>query len=328
MGSVRVVDKSAAYRHEALLYEGRDGFLNGVLPFIREGVRAGEPVLVVVSEEKIAWLRDELGDEAGWVEFEDMGVVGRNPARLIAAWRGFTDAHADAPALRGIGEPMSPERSPEELDECRRHEALLNVAFDDDRDFWLLCPYDVAALSDGAADWARSTHPHVMKDGHAHASDSYVAPAGTLNGPLPRPPEDAAQLAFEGDRVRDVRGFVDAQVRALAADTSRAGDVVFAAGELAANSVRHGGGGGTVRVWRDPAGVTLEVRDTGVVADPMVGRLQPRVDQISGRGMWLVNQLCDLVQVRSGSGGTVVRVRVDDVKAATPEGVRQEHSSV
>jgi hypothetical protein len=29
-----------------------------------------------------------------------------------------------------------------------------------------------------------------------------------------------------------------------------------------------------------------------------------------GRGLWLTNQLCDLVQIRSGDAGTVVRAHV------------------
>ena len=38
--------------------------------------------------------------------------------------------------------------------------------------------------------------------------------------------------------------------------------------------------------------------------------VRPRVEQPSGRGLWLVNQLCDLVSVRSAADGTTVRVRV------------------
>jgi hypothetical protein len=41
----------------------------------------------------------------------------------------------------------------------------------------------------------------------------------------------------------------------------------------------------------------------------LVGRVRPGTDACSGRGVWLVNQLCDLVQIRSAPGGSVVRVR-------------------
>ena len=50
------------------------------------------------------------------------------------------------------------------------------------------------------------------------------------------------------------------------------------------------------------------MRDTGQLDDPMVGRRQPPPTGENGRGLWLANQLCDLVQVRSTADGVVVRV--------------------
>ena len=52
------------------------------------------------------------------------------------------------------------------------------------------------------------------------------------------------------------------------------------------------------------------MRDPGPIEDPQVGRRRPRSDQLAGRGQWLVNQLCDLVQIRSGADGTAIRVRM------------------
>jgi anti-sigma regulatory factor (Ser/Thr protein kinase) len=42
----------------------------------------------------------------------------------------------------------------------------------------------------------------------------------------------------------------------------------------------------------------------------MADRIRP--DQLAwgGRGLWLANQLCDLVQIRSGARGTVVRLHM------------------
>jgi hypothetical protein len=44
-----LLQTAQTFRHEALLYAGEIDFLTGTLPFIREGVAADEPVLVVVS---------------------------------------------------------------------------------------------------------------------------------------------------------------------------------------------------------------------------------------------------------------------------------------
>src|SRR6478672_6321726 len=43
----------AGYRHEAVLYAGHDEFLATSLPFVRDGIAAGEPVLVVTGEEQL-----------------------------------------------------------------------------------------------------------------------------------------------------------------------------------------------------------------------------------------------------------------------------------
>jgi hypothetical protein len=38
-------------------------------------------------------------------------------------------------------------------------------------------------------------------------------------------------------------------------------------------------------------------RDGGHIADPLAGRHQLSEDDLSGRGLWIVNQLCDLVEL-------------------------------
>ena len=82
----------------------------------------------------------------------------------------------------------------------------------------------------------------------------------------------------------------------------------LAASELATNSVRHGGGTGTVAMWLDKGAAVLQFTDAGTLLDPLTGRLSPPLDSEGGRGLYLVNQLCDLVQVRSSDRGTTVRV--------------------
>lgn len=67
------------------------------------------------------------------------------------------------------------------------------------------------------------------------------------------------------------------------------------------NTVLHGGGSGVARVWREPGAVLFESRDRGRVEGPLVGRVRPTASQIGGRGLWIANQLCDLVQIRSGT---------------------------
>ena len=123
--------RERGFRHEAFLYAGRDEFVHGTAAFIRDGLGAGEPTLVVVGAEKIALLRAELGSDAGEVQFADMADLGGNPARIIPAWSDFVRERSDpSRPLRGIGEPIDRDRGPAELAECQRHEMLLNLAFE------------------------------------------------------------------------------------------------------------------------------------------------------------------------------------------------------
>ena len=78
--------------------------------------------------------------------------------------------------------------------------------------------------------------------------------------------------------------------------------------EVATNSIRHGSGGGTLRLWRQEDALVCEVTDPGHITDPLVGRRTPSPATQGGRGLWLANQLCDLIQVRSTPAGTTIRL--------------------
>jgi anti-sigma regulatory factor (Ser/Thr protein kinase) len=301
-----------SYRHEALFYAGIDGFLEGIVPFLRQGVRAGEPVLVVVSARKIALLRAALGDDAGHVRFADMAEVGANPARIIPAWREFVSEHAGRP-MRGVGEPIYPERSDAEMTECHRHEALLNLAFADTPGFRLLCPYDTTALPETVIREASRTHPHLLDGAEPHPSPRYAgdeAIAAPFDDPLPKPTGAFGALAFETDTLGEVRRYVAEHAEPALESAERVEDLVLAVSEIATNSVRHGGGTGVLRVWTDGDTLVCEIRDRGAIIDPLAGRVVPAAAQLDGRGLWLANQVCDLVQVRAFADGGVVRLHM------------------
>jgi anti-sigma regulatory factor (Ser/Thr protein kinase) len=303
----------AAFRHEAVLYAGLDEFTERMATFIRDGVAAGEPTLVVVSAVKIARLRAELGPDAEHVLFADMADVGANPGRIIPAWRDFVAEHGAAGrALRGIGEPIFPERSASELVECHRHEALLNLAFADAPSFWLVCPYDTEALPAAVVETARRTHPAVVAGGVAQDSaqfDGLDAIAAPFDDPLPEPPPSARAMEIGLDALAALRRFVAAHAGGVLR-RERTDDLLLAVNELATNTVRHGGGRGVLLVWREPGALVCEVRDTGRIEQPLAGRVRPRLGQVGGYGLWLANQLCDLVQVRAFADGGAVRLHM------------------
>jgi anti-sigma regulatory factor (Ser/Thr protein kinase) len=299
------------FRHTALLYDGEDSFLSGTVPFIREGLAADEPVMVAVNAEKSALLSEALGPESADVTFADMAMLGVNPARFISAWAGWREQVAPNCPARGIGEPLALERSDAELVEIQLHEALVNRAFAGVDGLQLLCPYD-KSLPFSVLEEACCSHPFVANGEHEHVSPLYRGPDAlppAAEAPLQPPPSTARVLGFDRRNLAEIRALT-AEVAELAGlDSIETGQFVLGVHELAANSVRHGGGIGVLRAWVEEGAAVCEVRDAGHITDPLAGRHAPRTGQLGGWGLWLANAACSLLQLRTGPEGTVIRVR-------------------
>jgi anti-sigma regulatory factor (Ser/Thr protein kinase) len=305
---VNVLDP--VFSHQVAFYDDADGFLASAVPYLLEGLKAGEPILVSLSPEKIELLRGELGADAARVEFSDIEGFGRNPARLIPAWQDFLDTHAlEGGGVRGLGEPIWPARSPAAVDECERHESLLNLAFHDVAETAILCCYDSRALDDDVLDAALLSHPQERTGDTAgdnpewddHRPEPFA-------GVLASPPLGAFEVGFDRDTLHTLRAATGLEAAEAGLSEQRAADVVLAVAELAANSVVHGGGRGTATIWRDPQALVVEVRDEGRIEQPLAGRVRPTLTQENGRGLWVANQVCDLVQIRSNPAGTRARL--------------------
>jgi anti-sigma regulatory factor (Ser/Thr protein kinase) len=306
--------RTDTFRHEAMFYAGLEGFISTASDFIRDAVAAGEPMLVVVSADKIDALTDELGSTPPDVEFADMKEVGKNPARIIPAWREFmAEQSLSGRRFRGIGEPIWKGRTADELVEAERHESLLNLAFSGTPAWWLACPYDTVSLGPAVLEEARRNHPFILTEGVHRESASYrstIGQVGFQDDPLPEPDIAVRRLAIEPGALAGLRAFVYDIAADGGLSAGRADDLVLAVNEIATNTLRHAGGRGTLRMWTSGSSIICEVRDTGHIADPLIGRARPILGQEGGFGMWLVHQLCDLVQVRSLPDGSVVRIHM------------------
>jgi anti-sigma regulatory factor (Ser/Thr protein kinase) len=296
--------------HLALLYGSTQEYLAGVLTFLRTSVRRAEPSFVAVPAPKVDLLRQELNGESAAVLFADMFEFGRNPARIIPRVRAFID---DYPGQRVsyVGEPIWPARSAAELREATRHEALVNLAFSGTA-ATILCPYDTAALAPSVIADAWRTHPALLRRGQWRVSPEYRGPASlppACERPLPPPPPGAESITFRHD-LRTARGMVISYASRAGATEDTIADLVLAVGEIAANTLRHTDGSGTLHIWHTADEILCQLDDQGLIANPLVGRLRPAPDALGGHGLWLVNQICDLVELRSGRAGTSIRLHM------------------
>ncbi len=105
-----------------------------------------------------------------------------------------------------------------------------------------------------------------------------------------------------------------ADVRTLAERSGfgdRAADAALAVAELVANAREHGSPPVRVDAWVDGR-LVVEVHDAGggFEARPVWGAHPPAPNGTRGRGLWIVRQLADLVEVGRGPGGTLVRMEL------------------
>lgn len=296
--------------HLAYLYDDERDYLSYLSAFAGAGLRNAEPVFAAVPGHWAAQLRERLGAESPLVRYGAMTQTGRNPARLIPELRAFIDEHAGH-RVRYIGESIWPGRSGPELCEATRHEALLNLAFDTAA-VTILCPYDVRGLAASVVSGARSTHPVIVRNGQTQSTAGYagrgVVPA-ECESPLPAPPPGAEALGYETS-LREIRELVTSHCAALGMDAERITNLVIAAGEITANTLRHTAAGGTFWVWHTSNEILCQMQDQGWITDPLAGRWR-RSPEETGHGLWVVNQLCDLVEIRSSeAAGTVIRLHM------------------
>lgn len=307
--------------HEVVFHDGPGDRARALLPFLCAGVERGEAALVVLPRASIEELRPALDRELSGgphgvrdrhlVEFADVAEVAGNPACMIPVWRRFVKEHGGDGRVRGVMEPVWAGRRDTEVSEALVHEALVNLAFDHGPGWHLLCAYDRSRLPSAVVEEARRTHP--VEHDLPRPSPSYAGlrhAREVFGTRLGEPPRDALRHGFALGDLADVRHRVQVAGLAAGLDEETNDDLALAAHELATNSVVHADGKGTLLVWSEPAALVVEVQDAGHIADPLVGLATPDFEALGGRGIWMVNRLCDLVQVRSDGEGTQVRLRV------------------
>jgi len=296
-----------AFSHAAFLYQDEDEYL-GVLDEFA-GVAADGPVQAVLSLANPRRANAALSAMSPRTLVTDMAGLGRNPARLIPAGLSFASEYPGE-HVRCLWEPAWPDRSPEELTEIARHEALCNLAFAD-QPMTLLCLYDVSQLSEETMERVEATHPVLISARRRQSSATYpgagVMPPG-CDEPLPEPRQGAESLGFT-DHLAAVRVFAARHATAAGLSPARTRDLTLAVSEIAANALGYASGG-TIRAWRNEGELICQIEDAGHIRDPLAGYRKQSADVPGGHGLWLVNLVCDLVERRTGETGTVTRLHM------------------
>jgi anti-sigma regulatory factor (Ser/Thr protein kinase) len=303
----------SAFEHDALLYDGVDGFVENMLPFVRAGLERGDAILAVTSPRNISALRDALGADAERVDYRDSAPWYASPGK---AFRGYADYVATQPEgrrLRAIGEPVWPVGRPEAVSEWARYESVLNVAFAD-APAWIVCPYDAAALPDEILTHALETHPTTHAQGRRVPHDGYVATEtfwSSLDERLPFAEQPRTRELRVTSELAALRAAVESEARRAGVASARLPELLLAVHELAINALTHGGGDAVLRTWAEEHDFVCELADDGPGLERRyAGYVTPTADDLRGRGLWLVRQITDIVEVRSGPHGTRIRVRV------------------
>ncbi|HEY7264922.1 MAG TPA: sensor histidine kinase [Trebonia sp.] len=301
---------AGAFRHVGFFYRTEAEYAGTIATFLRDGRAADEPVFAAVPPAKVALISDALGRDARRVEFADMTEMGLNPAWIIPRVLAFTGRHAGR-RVRYVGEPIWASRTRAELREATKHEALINLAFAG-AEAEILCPYDSTALDPAVLADARRTHPLLLSGGHSWMSPDYTVPVhlpSSCSLPLPAPRDDAMSYTYRTN-LSQVRALVLKHAMDAGLPEARANDLVLAVSEVAANTLRHTRSSGTLTIWHDPDEIICEIHDEGVITDPFAGRREPPPDALGGHGLWLVHQVCDLVELRSDNTGTTIRMHM------------------
>jgi anti-sigma regulatory factor (Ser/Thr protein kinase) len=127
---------------------------------------------------------------------------------------------------------------------------------------------------------------------------------------LPPPdPGDPMSYSYTTD-LAAIRAVVHRYAIQAGLTEARAIDLTLAVSEVAANTIKHAKSPGSLKIWYDTNEIVCQIHDEGIITDPMAGRREPSLDALGGHGLWIVNQVCDQVELQSDENGTTIRLHM------------------
>jgi anti-sigma regulatory factor (Ser/Thr protein kinase) len=302
----------AGHFHEAGFYGSDTQFRALIVPFVEEGIAAGEPVIIGYDDRKNALVHSWLTDPSA-VTFLTENSLYAAPARAIAAYRRLFEFHAarGAGQIRVTGELPHPGngRSFEGWD---RYEAAVNTVWED-FPVWGLCLYNAATAPAAVIDAAERTHPRIVSPSGAHRANSRFQEAGDFEAlpPATDPLEEIMPtIELVNSSAAEARRALVRIGRGRVADTVL-DDLQIGVTEAISNALIHGRAPVTVRIWTTPDRIVISVHDQGRgPADPLAGLVRAAGSTATlGLGLWLIHQLDIDVALKHAGDGFTVRLR-------------------
>lgn len=295
------------FRHSALVYESQDEYVALSVPFLREGIEAGEGAIVANTKRGLAVMREALGADAAHMTFFDVSAAYTRPARTLASYnKVYAEQLARTPSLRAVADVQFG-FDPAESDLWMGYEAVFNHCFSH-LPVWVWCTYNGERLSDSVRDAVWRTHPEVIADEAWLSSDQYEDPEGLLRRitPEPVPLQGLRSIGFGRD-VEELRERLARELCTEGVPEGKTLDMLLAATEIATNAIDHGGGIEDVRVGRAEGRFVCEIVDPGEgFDDPTAGYLAPR--EGVGRGLWVARQLSWDIEFLQSPGEFTARI--------------------
>ncbi|HVL89958.1 MAG TPA: sensor histidine kinase [Actinomycetota bacterium] len=292
--------------HDALIYDSEPAFVETVVPFIEEGLAAGEGILVATSPGNTALLREAMSDDGGRIVFADGSDVYQRPETAVAAYDSALRSLAAQGyrAVRAIGEVQ---HGTGRLERWLPYEPVADRVFSD-RPLWVVCPYDARTLPGWLIEHAKRTHSFIFGP-QRERSRTFVEPEQLMASLRPAPSDlvpngpPLVQHAARGN-LRELRSAIIANTKG--AEPQVAERIVTVVNELATNVIKHGGGTAYVSLWKVPAGYVADVVDPGGrLDDAFAGYRPPPNPATGGVGLWLARQMSDEFTLLGGRGLTI-----------------------
>jgi hypothetical protein len=321
-----LVSARRPFQHWACVYDDDQQVLDTVVPFLAAGLAAGQPVLAVTTRANLELIGAALGERAGDVDYAESAFFGRRPPQRVAAFYRYWTRHADARSdgstgqstgrstgVRILAEPVWAGRSAREVAAWTRMESALNVVLAP-ASISMICPYDTRTLGPDIVADALRTHPAQITGPDLSPSPDFIDPVEFARscdtGPLAQPPADAAAFGFDGD-LRGLRRFIASRADAYGVTGDRAEMLILAVSEVGAYLKNQGPGAAAVRAWEQPGAVVCDFRQPGTsISDPFLGLRPASLEPGADDGLWLANQICDWMDIRSDADGCAIQLQV------------------